>query len=47
MKTKLKLTVIKVLQALQSQIRGFYVTIKITMYTLHLQSEKCFLPALE
>lgn len=35
MKTKLK-SVIKVLQALQSQKRGFYVTIKITMYMLHL-----------
>lgn len=32
MKTKLKLSVIKVLQALQTQIGGFYVAIKITMY---------------
>lgn len=44
MRTKLKVPVIKVLQALQSQKRGFYATIKITMYR---HSEKRFPPALE
>ena len=44
MRTKWKVSVIKVLQVLQSKNRGFYVTVKQCIY-LHLHSES-FLPAL-